>query len=295
MIELLNVCKHFEKVDAIQHLSLTFEKGITGLVGHNGAGKSTLLRLIAGVCHLDEGNIVVDGKENDSKESKQKVFFLPDDPYLPMFAKLEDAVQLYSSFYPLDQEKFYSYIKDFHLPEREKISTYSKGMKRQLFLALSFSIDASYYLLDEAFDGIDPFMLEKIKEEILKEREKGKTIIISSHNISSLEKIVDRFVILVNGKLARNGEMETLSKDFRKVQFMCKREISLEALCALSLHPLSLKKIGSLYHLVISSNELEEAKKRIHAVYSPSLLEEVSIDSEEMIRLEMLAAREEQR
>lgn len=295
MIKIKNLSKRFEDVQAISHLNLEIEHGIVGLVGHNGAGKSTLLRLIADILYPDEGKIEIDGLINSTRDAKEKVFFLPDDPYVPSFARLKDLYELYASFYPLDYQKFMNLVHEFSLPLDQRINNFSKGMKRQLFLALTFSIDAKYYLLDEAFDGIDPLALEKIKEIILQLNNDGKIIIISSHNIATLQRLVERFIILSGGEISRDGNNEMLGVDFLKYQMITPRIVTKEVLSALNLKPLNFKKVGSIYHLVFFGKKEEEISKILTEEFSPTLLEQIPIDTEEIITLEMILAREEQK
>lgn len=295
MIKIKNLSKRFEDVQAISHLNLEIEHGIVGLVGHNGAGKSTLLRLIADILYPDEGKIEIDGLINSTKDAKEKVFFLSDDPYVPSFARIKDLYELYASFYPLDYQRFMDLVHEFLLPLDQRINNFSKGMKRQLFLALTFSIDAKYYLLDEAFDGIDPLALEKIKEIILQLNNDGKIIIISSHNIATLQRLVERFIILSGGEISRDGNNEMLGVDFLKYQMITPRIVTKEVLSALNLKPLNFKKVGSIYHLVFFGKKEEEISKILTGEFSPTLLEQIPIDTEEIITLEMLLAREEQK
>lgn len=292
MIEIRNLTKKFIDVTAINNLSIDFDHGIIGLVGQNGAGKSTLLRLIASVLYQNEGEILVDGLSNDLKESKEKIFFLSDNPYVPTFSSIQDLVDLYYSLYNFDKNRFYELINLFALPKKRKISGFSKGMKRQLFLALTLSIDARYYLLDEAFDGIDPLVMELIKNELLKLSSNGKTIIISSHNIGALQRLCDRFVILYQGRVTKDGANDNLDDNLIKYQIISESEdFNQENLSRLKFNVVSFKKMGSIYHVVFSSNSKELLESQLKENFNLRLLENIPIDSEELIALEMLLAK----
>lgn len=158
MIEIHNLSKGFDKQNVLKNLSLTIKDGtIFGLVGINGAGKSTLLRLMSGIYKADNGVITYDGNNvYDNPNVKKDIFFLPDDPFYAMNTKGKDLLELYKTLYDVDEGIFYKYISQFNLSDNKPINNFSKGMKRQLFIALALSVKPKYLFLDEAFDGLDP-------------------------------------------------------------------------------------------------------------------------------------------
>ena len=289
MIEIKALTKRFGNLAAVDHLDLEIKPGVVGLVGHNGAGKSTLFRLISDVLQKDEGEILIDGIPCDQVEAKKKLFFLSDNPPMPANSTAKSLFQFYDNFFDIDYEKYIALQKKFALPMDRRINNFSKGMKRQLFLCLALSVRNEYLLLDEAFDGIDPVVLEYIKEEIIKLADEGRTIVVSSHNIASLDRLVDRFVILYKGKLTNEGEEEHLSQDLVKFQCVSSLALSEAALEGLGLQVVSFKKIGSIYHFVVL--EAPELEKKIQDAFAPTLLEKVSIDPDEIIMLQMLLAK----
>lgn len=289
MIDLVNLTKRFGSVTAVDSLNVSIGEGITGLVGENGAGKSTLLRLISGVIFPDTGLIKVDGEEARSLGAKKIVFFLDDDPYSPAGSNTEGLYNFYSCFYDIDLAKYNSLIASFNLPTKQKISTFSKGMKRQAFMALSLSVNVKYLLLDEAFDGLDPLVLNLIKGETIEEREKGKNIIISSHNISTLERLVDRTIVLYKGHLAGNADARHLGEEFIKLQACFPLPINEKNIEDLGIDVVSFKKVGSICQIVVRGSE--EAEKILRDKFNPSILEQVPIDPDEAITITMMAAR----
>ena len=204
MIEIKNLTKTFGSVKAVDDLSININQGINGLVGENGAGKSTLLRLISDVYEKDNGEILVDKEDNKNLNVKNNIFFLSDSPYSPSNASVNQTFDFYSTLFDLDKERFLEIMSNLSLPIDRKVSTFSKGMRRQFFLAIALSAKAKYVLLDEAFDGLDPLVLDTIKQEIIKDADE-KTYIISSHNITSLERLCDNFILLSKGLLAFSG------------------------------------------------------------------------------------------
>ena len=293
MIQINNATKRFDEKVAVSSLSLDIESGVIGLVGQNGAGKSTLLRMIAGVYRADEGEILVDSLPSTSKRSKELVFFLPDDPYAPINSDINSVKEFYQLFYFVDEDIFDNLIDKFNLPRRVKINKFSKGMKRLLFIALSLSISCRYLLLDEAFDGLDPLVLETVKEQIVRIcKDKEKTVVVSSHNVTALEKLVDKFVIIHDGRLSNDGDLDSLGETFIKYQAIFDKACDEETLLELGLNVLSYRKAGSIHNFVINNKENKDVEK-ILSTLKPSLLETVAIDANEIILLQMAMANKE--
>lgn len=289
MIEIKNLIKTFGSVRAVDDLSITINSGINGLIGENGAGKSTLLRLISDVYQPDSGEIIIDGIRNNDISAKKEVFFLPDNPYAPHNSAVMQTFEFYSTLFDLDKDKFMEIMNKLSLPTDRKVSTYSKGMRRQLFIAIALSSNAKYALLDEAFDGLDPLVLATVREEIIKDADK-KTYIVSSHNISSLERLCDSFILLSKGRVGKNGDVEHLGENFVKYQILVKGQLEQKDLEALSYRVLSFKKVGSLCNVVFRG-EIDESiiRNKMDVI----LLEKIAIDPDELIALEMLDARKE--
>ena len=293
MIQINNATKRFDEKVAVSSLSLDIESGVIGLVGQNGAGKSTLLRMIAGVYRADEGEILIDSLPSTSKRSKEFVFFLPDDPYAPINSDINSVKEFYQLFYFVDEDIFDNLIDKFNLPRRVKINKFSKGMRRLLFIALSLSISCRYLLLDEAFDGLDPLVLETVKEQIVRIcKDKEKTVVVSSHNVTALEKLVDKFVIIHDGRLSNDGDLDSLGETFIKYQAIFDKACDEETLLELGLNVLSYRKAGSIHNFVINNKENKDVEK-ILSTLKPSLLETVAIDANEIILLQMAMANKE--
>ena len=286
MIEIKNLVKKYDETLAINDLNITFKEGIYGLVGHNGAGKSTLLRIISNVVYKTSGTITVNGHDSKTKEARDNIFFLPDYPYSKGNMDIDQMYKFYSIFYDIDKDNFYRLISEFELPLKRRISTFSKGMRRQAFIALSLSMNRNVILMDEPFDGLDPLVLIKIKDELLKKKLEGKTIILASHNISSLEKIVDSFVLISNGTLSKSGTMDDLSSEFVKYQAFIKGTLTKEDLESFGLNIISFKMVGSIYNFVVRENSIN-VPDLIKSKYETYLIEVVPIDNEEIMAINM--------
>ena len=289
MIEISNLTKQFGNVKAVDCLSITFNQGINGLVGENGAGKSTLLRLIADVYEKDQGSIKIDGMDNTDIKAKELVFFLPDDPYAPNNYTIKQTFDFYACLFKLNKERFESMMEKLSLPLDRRVSTFSKGMKRQFFIALALSSEAKYVFLDEAFDGLDPLVLDTIKQEIIQDADE-KTYVVSSHNISTLERLCDNFIILSKGKAASNANLQDIGVKYMKYQLLTKPEITEKDLRKMGVDVVLFKKLGSVCN-VVTIDDIDEdiLKKRFDII----LFEKVAINPDELIALEMLNARKE--
>ena len=218
MIELKNVSKSFDGIEALKNVSVTVREGeVFGLIGTNGAGKSTLLRLACGVFKPDDGLAIVDNMPvYDNVHAKAKLFFIADEPYFFNGATPKDMERYYSSVYRnFDRERFYLYLNSFGLESRRRISTFSKGMKKQLAILLGLSAKTEYLLCDETFDGLDPVMRQSVKSIFAKEmQERQFTPVIASHNLRELEDICDHVGLLHQldiVKCDRRGSLLTLT------------------------------------------------------------------------------------
>lgn len=159
MIELNQISKRFGKIEAVSQMTGEIREGsVFGLVGTNGAGKSTCLRMMAGVLKPDEGRVLVDGQDiYENEKMKSRVFFISDDQYYLPNSTPEEMMEYYRIYYTcFDEQRFYELLEKFRLEKDRKISTFSKGMKKQLSVILGICANTKYLLCDETFDGLDP-------------------------------------------------------------------------------------------------------------------------------------------
>ena len=222
MIELVQLKKSFGTKEVLGGVDLHIPDGnIFGLVGINGAGKSTLLRLLAGVLRADAGKILVDGEEIfENERKKREFFFLPDDPYYSMGTTAQKLIELYRTFYEFDMEVYADFEQKFKLQRQAPIRNFSKGMKRQLFIALALACRPRYLLLDEAFDGLDPLARLEFKRGLIELNEQtGCSAVISSHSLRELEDICNGFALLDGGQIADAGDIQDALEKVHKFQF----------------------------------------------------------------------------
>ena len=287
MIEIKNLVKKFDSVIAVNNLSITFSEGVYGIIGENGAGKSTLLRLISNVYLKDEGKILVDGEDNSNHSAHKKIFFLSDNPYYERNSTIKQTISLYNSIFDLDENKCFKILEEFDLPIDRKISTFSKGMRRQLFIAIALSMNVKYLLLDEVFDGLDVLILDVIKNLIIQSAE-NKVIIVSSHNASVLQNLCNNFIILTKGKIKNNGSLEDLASTYIKYQIVGS-DIDKQSLEAFGIKVIQLTTLGSIIHLITDKEiNIDEFKNR----FNPYIIENIILTNEEILKINLLVGKE---
>lgn len=260
VIEIRDISKSFEDIKAVDHVTITMKEGcVFGLIGTNGAGKSTVLRMMSGVFQPDEGEILVDGMPVfDNVGAKERIFFIADEPYFFANSTPEDMGRYFQSVYEkFDLLHYYEYLDNFGLGRRRKISTFSKGMKKQLAILCGICAKTKYVFFDETFDGLDPVMRQGVKSLMAKEMdERGMTPIIASHNLRELEDICDHIGLLHRGGVLLSKDLEEMKCNIQKVQcVLAEGYKSDEAFAGLDI--VSREQRGSLYTLTIRGNREE--------------------------------------
>lgn len=229
LLECKNVIKKFDKKTILDNVNLEIEKGkIYGLLGKNGVGKSTLIKSINDLLTLDDGQILFKGKPI-GVESKSHISYLPERTYLDKSMKVDNVIKYFSEFYEdFNTKRAYKLLKDLDLDKDKKISKMSKGMQEKLQLILVMSRDADLYILDEPLGGVDPATRDYILDTIISNLKKGSSVIISTHLISDIERILDEVIFIDKGKVIlqsdadklRNKEKASIDEIFRR-SFKC--------------------------------------------------------------------------
>ncbi|UPA31135.1 ABC transporter ATP-binding protein [Terrisporobacter glycolicus] len=217
MIDIINLSKKFGKVHALDDVSFQIKEGkVIGIFGINGVGKSTILKSIASVIRPDKGKILIDGEEMNPK-LYNKIAFVPDmDTYFPHLT-IKDTFAFMKEFYEnWDEEKAIKLLEMFNLTEDKMISTLSKGNRARIKIILGFAQNAKYILLDEPFSGIDIFKREEFIKVMIEYISPEQSIIITTHEIAEIEDIVEEVVILHEGKLAFNFNVEDVRQNENK-------------------------------------------------------------------------------
>ena len=291
MIEIHNLTKTFEKIKAVDDVSVTIKDNtVFGLIGTNGAGKSTVLRMMSGVLKPDNGMVTVDDMPvYDNVEAKKKLFFIADEPYFFANSNAQTMEKYYTSIYEeFDREEFYQYLDNFNLDKNRRINTYSKGMKKQLAFLLGICAHTKYLLCDETMDGLDPVMRQGVKTIFAKEmEERGLTPVIASHNLRELEDICDHVGLLHKGGVLLSKDLEDMKCNIQKIQ--CVFTTVEEELKALNgLEVLKKEQRGSLSTYTVRSTR-DEVTARFATVDTvfyevlPLSLEEIFISETEVV------------
>ena len=289
MIEIKNVTKSFDSLDALDTICFNIPKGsVCGLLGSNGSGKSTLLRVMSGVFEPDGGEVRIDGERVfENERVKGKCIFVPDFPYFYNNSTVENTAQLYRKIYPdWSEERFADLCHMFPINKRAKIISMSKGMQRQAALILALSAQPDYIFLDEIFDGLDPVVRQLVKRLIADDVYSRKmTAVIASHNLRELEDLCDYVGLLHRGKIILNKELDNVKQGIHKIQIAFKNAFENNPFEDLNL--VKCEQKGNLYNIVIKGEESEylDYLQSLEPVFMESLpltLEEIFISEMEV-------------
>ena len=217
VIECVGLSKKYGNVNALNALNLSLPAGkIIGLLGPNGSGKTTLIKLACGLLTPSEGEIRVCGLKPGT-ESKALVSYLPERTYLPDWMTVLQCLDYFRDFYEdFDYDRAISMLESLHVPAEARMKTLSKGTREKVQLVLVMSRRARIYLLDEPIGGVDPAARDYILGTILKNYSEDSTVIISTHLISDIEKILDEFVFIQEGQVVSYASTDSLRADLGK-------------------------------------------------------------------------------
>ena len=217
ILEIKNLIKKYHTKNVIDNISLNVDSGkIVGLLGPNGSGKTTLIKLLAGLLTATSGDILIDNKEIGI-ETKAIVSFLPDRPYFANWMKVHDILAFFADFYrDFSMKKATEMLKLLNIGVNDRIKTMSKGTKEKLNLVLVMSRAARLYLLDEPIAGVDPAARDYILRTIISNYSEDSSVIITTHHIADVEKILDDVIFLNEGKIELNSAVEDLSEEHGK-------------------------------------------------------------------------------
>ncbi len=269
MIEIRNVTMDFvgkgvgesgKAVRALDDVSIQMPDGcIYGFLGSNGAGKSTLMRLMCGVYQGQSGQILIDGVEAwDNPEAKKNIFFVNDETVQYADFTLKAMAAFFACYYDtFSHETFSKIVGALGLPTDRKMSTFSKGMKRQAVVAVALACGTKYLVMDEAFDGLDPAMRKMLKDIIVDQMlDRNATLIVSSHNVAEINELCDRAMLLHQGKLVFDDEVDNVRGSVCKAQILRKSaRVTEEELTSRGLTVMQYSTAGSIVSVVIKGTE----------------------------------------
>lgn len=206
-----------KKRKILKGISLSVEQGeIFGYLGPNGAGKTTTIKCILGLILPQKGKIEIFGNPHLALKAKEKIGYLPENPYFYDLLTASEFLDFYSQLYVMDKNKKEKKIKNLlQLVGLEQsadlqLRKFSRGMMQRIGMAQALLNDPSLVFLDEPLGGLDPVGRKEIRDIIARLKEEGKTVFLCSHILQDIEMICDRVAIIVNGKIINQGALQDL-------------------------------------------------------------------------------------
>ena len=282
MLELVNLSKSFGKFKALDDISLKVEKGeVMGFIGPNGAGKSTTIRLIIGALKANTGKIIFDGKDiKNDKNYLEKIAYVPGDVNLWNNLTGGEVINFMMAVKGnKDTERKNDLLKRFKLDPKKKCKNYSKGNRQKVALISAFLSDADFYIFDEPTTGLDPLMEREFHKEILTLKSQGKTVLLSSHILSEVEKLVDSLAIIKDCQIIETGSFEDL-RHITRVEYIIRTDDNIDALR----HQKFIKEFYNDhdgYHFLVDNEDIPDFLKYLK-IYNLHVLEMVPIKLEDI-------------
>ena len=213
LLEINNLNKSFDNKEILKDINLSIQSGkIIGLLGKNGVGKTTLIKLINDLLTPTSGEILIKGQKI-GVETKKVISYLPERTYLNKQMKVSEVISYFEDFYDnFDSEKAKKLLKDLDLDINQKLTKMSKGMQEKVQLVLVMSRSADLYVLDEPLGGVDPATRDYILDTILSNFNENASVIISTHLISDIEKILDEVIFIDKGQIVLQSDADKLRK-----------------------------------------------------------------------------------
>ncbi|MFC6295600.1 ATP-binding cassette domain-containing protein [Lactiplantibacillus daoliensis] len=225
LLKISHLQKRFGKFQALKDIDFEIYPGeVFGFIGPNGAGKSTTIRVLLGILKANGGSATIFGEDvwEKSVAIHQRIAYVPGDVYLWPNLSGGEIIDLFLKMNgEHHSEKTDALIKEFGLDPRKKARTYSKGNRQKVALIAAFSTDADFYIFDEPTSGLDPLNEQTFQEHVLQLKSAGKSILLSSHILSEVEKMCDRIGIIREGAIVETGtlaEMRHLTRTTIDVQ-----------------------------------------------------------------------------
>ncbi len=288
MLQINSLNKSFRDFKVLKDIYMNAEKGqIYGLVGSNGCGKTTLLKHIIQVYRQDEGDIYFDDEPvNEKSQEIKNFYYVQDDLFFPHGSTLKSLYDYEKLLYDnTSLDKFNKLLEYFNMDMNKKLSTMSKGQKRQAAFILAMSVCPKVLLLDEIVDGLDAVVRRKFWSVLIKEvMENEMTVIISSHALKELDNICNKVGIMHQGTIIKEEEMDTLKENLKRVQFAIDGDFEEELNESFDI--VKSVKIGSVYFTTLRGS-VEEFKNHLDNRYQLLIFDELPINLEEIFITEL--------
>ena len=215
LVECKNLSKDYGMKKALDNVSFQIPTGrIVGLLGSNESGKTTLIKMINELLVPTSGEILIKGKK-PGIESKKVISYLPERSYLPYDKKVSEIISYFKDFYSdFNVERAYKLLNELGIKKEDKLKQMSKGTKEKVQLVLVMSREADIYILDEPIGGVDPVARDQILDLILKNFKEGASLIISTHLIADIEKILDDVIFIHQGRILLNASADEVRNKY---------------------------------------------------------------------------------
>ena len=238
-LALSNVTKKYRDFVAVDHIDFTINRGeIFGLIGQNGSGKTTTFRMILNLQDTTEGEILWNG-ESVNNLNRDFLGYLPEERGIYPQMKVEEQLYFFGELHGKSKKELKPridyWLERFDLEEKRKVKadTLSKGNQQKVQLIASFIHEPQFLILDEPFSGLDPVNRELLMSAIIELRDKGVTILFSSHQMDNVEELCDRLCILKRGKSLFSGDLQELKEQYGKVNLRVRTAMTKPELAAL--------------------------------------------------------------
>ena len=217
LFECKDLKKNYGKKQVLKGLNLQIESGqIVGLLGPNGSGKTTLIKIANGLLTTSGGEVIINGNKV-GVETKKVVSYLPERTYLDSYSKVKDVVKYFKDFYSdFDENKAYDMLSKLNIDPNDKLKTMSKGTREKVQLILVMSRQAKLYFLDEPIGGVDPAARDYILNTIISNYNPEASVIISTHLISDIEKVLDDVIMIKDGQLVMHKKVDDIREEYGK-------------------------------------------------------------------------------
>lgn len=219
IIEIKNLKKRYDDKFGLGEIDITIPKGvIVGLIGENGAGKTTLIKSMLNIVKIDSGEIKIFEKDykKDEKEIKEDIGVVLDNMFFPELLNAKDINNTMKDIYKnWDSKLYFSYLKDFNLPDDKSLKSMSKGMRKKLEIATALAHKPKLLILDEPTSGLDPVVRSEVLDIFQKFIEDEEhSIVLSTHITSDLEHIADEIIFIDNGKKVLQNSRDKIIDNF---------------------------------------------------------------------------------
>ncbi|MFN2746776.1 ATP-binding cassette domain-containing protein [Bacillus sp. z60-18] len=265
LLKVSNLTKKFGKFTALDGVNFEVNKGeVVGFIGPNGAGKSTTIRVLLGILKATSGDVEIFDKDawHDAVEIHKRIAYVPGDvnlwPNLTGGEVIDLFVKLNGTTNKSRREEL---IKKFDLDPSKKSRTYSKGNRQKVALVAAFSSEADLYILDEPTSGLDPLMEKAFQECVMDLKRQGKSVLLSSHILSEVEKLCDRVSIIRQGKIIESGTLSEL-RHLTRTQMLVETKQPITGLHELQgIHEIEERELVTSFQ--VDSEKMDDVMKHI--------------------------------